>query len=117
MNFLNETLHKLKDLKLTSSDIEFIGSADGKYSCSWQEFEKMADQEYLPSYYCQEVAIDLIIRFKTGATLRRVSPKEYDGIERWEVAAPLDVNRSAKIKFIIRKRRYWQTVEQMQEDE
>lgn len=62
------------------SDIVFIGSTKTGHSCSWEEFEKLADREYDDGFGAQEVAMDLEIHFKGGAAMRR---HEYDGSEGW----------------------------------
>lgn len=46
MNLLKETLEDIKHSGHEIADIVFIGSQNSGYSCTWLEFEKLADQEY-----------------------------------------------------------------------
>ena len=86
-NLLQETLENIKDSGHTIEDIFFIGSETGKYSCSWEEFKVLADQEYDQGFGGQEVAYDLIIFFKDNHIMTR---EEYDGSEWWEYRSSFD---------------------------
>lgn len=80
-NLLQETIDYMQSGRpYLVSDIVFIGSLDGQYSCTWDEFCKLADVEYDDGYGWQEVASDLIIQFKDGTQMYR---EEYDGSESW----------------------------------
>jgi hypothetical protein len=79
-NFLEETIQCLKNSGHTSDDIDFIGSNDGKFECTWPEFSMMADREYDGGYGAQEVASDLVIQFKDNVVMYR---HDYDGSECW----------------------------------
>lgn len=81
MNLLKETLAELIYIKKDNSDIEFIGSSDGEYACTWNHFCELANIEYDKSYGSNKIAIDLVIVFKDGSWLSR---REYDGSEWWE---------------------------------
>ncbi|MCK9519667.1 MAG: hypothetical protein M0R74_11690 [Dehalococcoidia bacterium] len=81
MNLLTETIEAIKENGLKISDIIFIGSSDGKYSCSWKKFRELADREYDNGYGGNEVASDLIIVFSDRTRMCR---GEYDGSEWWE---------------------------------
>ena len=83
-NLYNETVERIKALGYQPSDITFIGSEDGKYSCSWEEFTTLADRRY-GEFGTQEVATDLLIRFRDETYLMR---EEYDGSEHWEHFPP-----------------------------
>jgi len=80
MNLLKETLDKLANSNHVPSDIKFIGSVSG-YSCTWEEFQKLANIEYDSGYGSQIVASDLIIIFSDNSWLER---REYDGSEWWK---------------------------------
>lgn len=84
MNLLTETRQKLDETKHAPSDVVYIGTRDG-YSCTWAEFEALADVEYHSGYGGQEVASDLEVHFSDGGFLSR---GEYDGSEWWEYTAP-----------------------------
>lgn len=88
MNFLKETLKVLDDLQMESDDILFIGSADGKYGCTWEEFNKLADFEYHEGFGGQEIPSDIVIVFDDRSYLTRY---EYDGSESWQYNKVLTV--------------------------
>lgn len=88
MNLLEETIAAINMYGHTIDDIIFIGSSDGEYACTWEEFTALADTEYDDGYGAQRVASDLIIQFSDDGRLYRV---EYDGSEEWEYAGPLRV--------------------------
>lgn len=85
MNLLKETLAAIMESGHTPNQIAFIGSEESGHSCTWPEFEKLADFEYDNSYGAQEVASDLIVVFSDGTKLWR---GEYDGSEWWEFSSP-----------------------------
>lgn len=80
-HFLKETKDKLKENGMDPWDIVFIGSSDGQYGCTWDEFTKLADVRYDSGYGGSEIPEDLVIVFKDGSWLER---GEYDGAEWWE---------------------------------
>ena len=84
MNLLNETLESIKMSNHSITDIVFIGSKSG-YTCSWKEFEKMADKDYDKNFGAPKVAQDLVIIFSDKQEMRR---GEYDGSEWWEYSIP-----------------------------
>ena len=63
-NLLKETKEAIKKSGHKIEDILFIGSEKSGHSCTWEEFEKLADVEYDGGYGASEVAQDLIIVFK-----------------------------------------------------
>ena len=77
---LTETKAELRTEGYTPEDIVFIGSRDGEYACSWEEFERLADFNYYDGFGEQKVADDLLIRMRDGAFFYR---DEYDGAEAW----------------------------------
>lgn len=85
MNLLQETLEDIKDSGHTLQDVIFIGSEESGHSCTWEEFEKLADRDYYAGHGAQEVATDLIIVFSDGAKMWR---GEYDGAEWWCYSSP-----------------------------
>jgi hypothetical protein len=84
MNLLAETIEWITRTKHTPADIVYIGSRDG-YSCTWDEFTRLADIEYDNGYGGQRVATDLEIHFRDGGWMQR---GEYDGSEWWDCHAP-----------------------------
>ena len=85
MNLLQETLGDMKRYGYTPQDVIFIGSQYSGHSCTWQEFETLANIEYDNSYGSQEIAADLIIVFKDLGKMYR---HEYDGEESWRFSPP-----------------------------
>lgn len=73
MNFLAETLNRISECGLDANNIAYIGSRCGKYRCTWEAFQKMADRGYARSSIVAntQVARDLIIAFSSGDQLRR----------------------------------------------
>lgn len=96
MNLLKETNIELATFKFTPEDIIFIGSVDGNYECSWNEFCELANFEYDDGYGGTEVVSDLVIRFKDGSFLERW---EYDGSEGWRcIKAFVPKSKTKKIQ-------------------
>ena len=61
INFLAETLTSLKENGKSPDDVRWIGSEDGDYAITWDEFSKLADFEYENEHEVVEIAGDLII--------------------------------------------------------
>jgi len=80
-NLLSETKSALRMEGYKPKDIVFIGSWDGRYACSWEEFEKLANFNYDERSSGQEIADDLVIRMRDGSFFCR---QKHDGSERWE---------------------------------
>lgn len=80
MNLIKETIEELKENHLTSDDVKWVGSKDGKYGMSWDSFKEAFENiEYDCGYGSQEVASDLVV-VGNGWWLER---REYDGAESW----------------------------------
>jgi len=92
-NLLNETLSAIRDSDHAVEDVKFIGSNDGKYRCTWEEFQEIADFEYDSGFGAQKVAADLVIMFFDKMMMSRF---EYDGSERWEFNAPTNIDLCPK---------------------
>lgn len=84
-NLLSETWGIMKKHGKKPEDIIFIGSENSGHSCSWREFERLADREYNAGYGSTQVATDLIIIFKDNSRMNRA---EYDGCEWWNFQEP-----------------------------
>lgn len=116
-HLLTETLDRMKQAGHEVEDVVFVGSVDGRYECSWEEFAKLADVEYDSGYGGANVAGDLVIRFRDG---RKMWRGEYDGSEWWE-ADPLFEEDAAVRKPIFRIVRdedhYWASLDEMNPDE
>lgn len=87
MNLLNETIEDIKNSGHEIADIVFIGSESSGHICTWDEFTKLANQEYDSGFGAQEVAIDIIIVFNDKTKMWR---HEYDGSENWDYSTPFE---------------------------
>jgi hypothetical protein len=80
-NLLGETLAALHNHGLTTKDVLWVGSADGKMAMIWEEFEPIAEMtDYNSDYGSPKIAQDLIV-VGSNWWLER---GEYDGSEWWE---------------------------------
>ena len=93
MNFLDETREAIEKSDHNLEDIMFIGSNDGKYRISWNDFIDIADFDYDNGYGCTEIASNLIVYFKDGTYIFR---NDYDGSEWWECAVKKPFNENDK---------------------
>jgi len=81
MNLLKETIETLELYDKSPKDVRWVGTEDGKYAISWEEFEKIAkDVEYYSGYGLQEIPDNLVV-VGDDWWLERA---EYDGSEWWE---------------------------------
>ena len=81
-NLLEETMMVMNKYGYKPEHVDWVGSRDGMYAISWEEFEKIAsivnyDDSRIGS---QEIAKDLVIVFHDNSWLER---REYDGYELW----------------------------------
>ncbi len=97
MNFKTETYEAIKRSGHTREDVMFVGSSDGKYRMTMDEFDKVSNFSYDKGFGAQQIASDLIVYFKDG---RYMSRSEYDGSEWWNYEMPLNYKETDKyIKF------------------
>lgn len=108
MNLLKETLDVLQKIGKHDKQITFIGSLDGKYSCTFEEFKRLADRWYNCGYGAQEVASDLIIIFDDKSYLER---SEYDGSECWSYRSAPIISGSSEKMYNIFSETGWDTLE------
>jgi hypothetical protein len=85
INLLEETKEDIKDSGHKAEDIIFIGSEETGHSCTWKQFEKLADFKYNNGYGSAQIATDLIIVFSDGTKMWR---HEYDEAEWWSYSKP-----------------------------
>jgi len=82
-NLLTETLETLREHGIKEEEIDWVGTRDGKYVATWEEFKEIAkDINYDNGYGAYYIALDLVIVLKNGCWLER---QEYDGAEWWEL--------------------------------
>lgn len=79
INLLEETLEILRYNNKTPNDVVWVGSRNGKYVESWEEFAEQADRNYDNGYGGEEVSVDLVV-VGVDWWLERW---EYDGSEGW----------------------------------
>lgn len=95
-NLLKETEELMGYKGLKPSDILYIGDRKGDYTCTWGEFQKLADIEYDNGYGSTEIATDLVIIFRNQMMIERY---EYDGSEQWVfVSTEVPTGANQKIK-------------------
>ncbi len=112
-NFLEETVEAIKESGHTAEDIVFIGSLESGHSCSWNEFQVLANQEYNSGFGSAKVAQDLVIAFKDNTYMKR---GEYDGSEWWEFNPPLKIpegRHPIKRLFVTKEEIGWLDLKQM----
>lgn len=95
MNFKAETIMAVKESGHSLEDVMFIGSQDGKYRMTMEEFEKYSDFTYDSGYGSVEIPEDLIIYFRDKSYIIR---GEYDGSEWWNYNEPLDYSENDEHK-------------------
>jgi len=95
-NLYDETMEDLLSrAKNPAKDVLWVGSLDGEYAISWNEFAKLAKKvNYNSGYGSQEVASDLVVVGKDWWLSRH----EYDGSESWDFNT-LPVKKGATKKF------------------
>lgn len=80
MNLLAETVHVLATHNLTGADVLWVGSCDGQYAESWEEFATAATViEYDDGFGGQEIHAALVVVGDDWWLERG----EYDGSEWW----------------------------------
>lgn len=79
MNLLEETTEYLKNCDKTPSDVRWVGSYNGEYGMTWDEFAAIANVEYDSGYGAQEIASDLVVVGDSWWLER----EEYAGSESW----------------------------------
>ena len=70
-NLLQETVEAVLTSNHSSKDIVFIGSVVSWHSCTWEEFQILANQEYFAESCAGYIAVDLIIIFSDDTRLER----------------------------------------------
>lgn len=107
-NFLEETIDKITSCDKTIEDVDWVGSDDGKYVISWNEFAKIANIDYYSGFGLQYIAMDLVVVFNDGSYLYR---EEYDGSEGWSYAKTPRRQYGAKTFEYVRSEDGYETVE------
>lgn len=79
-NLLKETLQDLEYQNKTPSDVRWVGSHDGEYAISWEEFTAISNFTYDNGFGSTEIDLGLVV-VGDDWWLER---SEYDGLEGWE---------------------------------
>lgn len=107
-NLFLETCECINGLGKTASDVAFIGSGDGEYGSTWDDFAALANIEYDNGFGGAEVAEDLVVVFKDGSWLSR---GEYDGSEWWNYNKKPEAPATYKpIRHVITSTSGWRSV-------
>lgn len=80
MNFLAETIKELAGQNLSPNDVRWVGTRDGLFVVTWEEFSKFADVEYDDGFGGEEIPLELVVVGDDWWLERH----EYDGSEWWE---------------------------------
>ena len=83
-NLLRETLNVMDQFFKGPENVDWVGSRDGSWAGSWEDFAEVADVEYDAGLGSAHVASDLVVVFDDRSWLER---HEYDGSEGWEYKA------------------------------
>jgi hypothetical protein len=99
-NLLKETLEVLENINKTVKDVLWVGSRDGEYCISWEDFEKISDINYDSGYGSNEIISDLVVVGNNWWLERG----EYDGSEWWNFkTTPLKKSLTKSFKIIKRE--------------
>ncbi len=69
-----------RETYIDEKEVAWVGTDDGEYAISWEEFLKIADIEYDSGFGLAYIPTELVVVFKDGSWLER---HEYDGSESW----------------------------------
>jgi hypothetical protein len=111
-NLLTETLDELAAVKKTESDVLWVGSANGDFAITWDQFKEIANIEYDPGYGGQEIAKDLVIVGRDFWFERY----EYDGSEWWEYKEPPCKSPSANSFEKVKGHSSWCSIKEINEE-
>lgn len=106
-NLVNET-----EFLVSGREVSWVGSSDGEYAMSWDEFkEKFKDLEYNSGFGSQKIATDLVVVFTDGGWLER---EEYDGAEHWvDKSAPVREENAKSFDVVGGDEYMWEDLERM----
>lgn len=110
---MNNLVKEIKDWA-NGKEISWVGSYNGEYAMSWDEFkEKFKNLEYDAGFGSQAIAKDLVVVFTDGSWLER---EEYDGSEHWTNKTMPVRKEGAKSFDVVGGDEYmWEDLENMNE--
>lgn len=107
-NLIEETTLEIQNSNHTELDVSWVGSLDGKYAMSWNQFKNLFKEiNYNPGYGGQEIASDLTIVFFDDSWLER---GEYDGSEWWSYKKYPTMSQSPNTFSKIYCCEYWESL-------
>lgn len=111
-SFLAETIKKIEGSGHVTEEVEWVGSSDGNYAISWEEFTKISNFDYDSGFGGEEIPVDLVV-VGNDWWLERY---EYDGSEWWEYKTkPRMCHNARPITRIVHPDGYsWVSVEEVQ---
>lgn len=98
MNFLEETREAIEMSGHSPEDIILIGMRNKEYSCTWDEFCKIADFEYNSGHRSRSkrthcISMMLVIVFRDNGLLER---DNINGSEWWNYTRPIAIPLNPK---------------------
>ena len=95
INLLEETIEVLREVGHTPNEVLWVGNTEVK--TTWDNFAKLANENYHDGYGDIEVPLDLLI-VGDGWWLERY---EYDGMEGWSYKSqPIEPEKKVTLKRI-----------------
>lgn len=97
MNLLEDILTACTAKKKTPEDIIYVGARDGSYSCTWDQFQQIAEKiVYSNDSMRGYTAHDLIIIFADNSWLERCAYNDWGG-DWWHYFQPLPVKQGKQL--------------------
>lgn len=105
---LDETIYALSNSGKSALNVLWVGSRNGKYALSWEEFTQISQVVYDSGYGGQEIATDLVVVGEDWWLERG----EYDGSEWWEFKTTPKRQPDAKRFSLVKSRGFacWRSV-------
>ncbi len=99
LNFLTETIGTLTSQNLGPNDVRWVGTRNGLFVVTWEEFAKFADVEYDDGFGGEEIPLELVVVGDDWWLERH----EYDGSEWWEFKTKPTVSSDPKPFTLLRE--------------
>ena len=100
-NLYEETLRIINKFDHTTNNVSWVGTTDGEYAISWEEYRQISDITYNSNFGGTNIPRDLVVVFSDKNWLER---REYDGAEWWKyVSTPQKSSSPHKFTLTIDK--------------